>query len=75
MKVVFDDNHGVTTRDKLVKNGQKTFNVVGVEASGGLVENIKGFTSGASRQFGGKFNALSFTARKSGGWLTEANVA
>lgn len=75
VEVVFDDDHGVAAGDELLQDAHEAFGVVGVEAGGGLVEDVEGAAGGATGEFGGELDALGFAAREGGGGLAEADVA
>lgn len=75
MEVVFDDNHGIAAIDKSVEDAEKAIDIVGVETGGGFIKNVESVASGATREFGGEFDALGFAARESGGGLAEFDVA
>ncbi|MBR0045065.1 MAG: hypothetical protein IJP56_09535 [Synergistaceae bacterium] len=71
----FDDNHAVAAGDEFVEDAEEAFDVVGVEAGGGFVDDVEGFASGAAGEFGGEFDALGFAAGEGGGGLAELDVA
>ena len=74
VEVVFDNNHRIAASDKLVQDGKETFDVVCMETSGGLVEDVESFAGGAAGKFGSELDTLGFAARKGGGGLPKADV-
>lgn len=75
MEIVLDDNHGVAAVDEFAEDFEEAVDVVGVEASGRLVEDVEGLAGAAAGEFGGEFDALSFAAGEGGGGLAEFDVA
>src|SRR5882724_6787318 len=69
VKVVLDDEHGVAEIDETLQDGEKLSNVVEVQASGGLVENVERAAGLALRKLAGQLDALGFTAGESRGGL------
>ena len=61
VEIVLDDNHRVATVNELLQHLHKYADILEVQASGGLVENIHGLAGIALRQFGGQLDALTLT--------------
>ena len=75
VEVVLDDDDGVALVDESVEHLHEGADVLEVESCGGLVEDVEGATGVLLCEFGGEFHALALSARKSGGGLTELDVA
>ena len=75
VEVMLDDEYGVAERNEALEDVEEFANVVEVEASGGLVENVKRAAGLAFRKFARELDALGFAAGKSRGGLAELNVA
>lgn len=73
--VVFDEDDGVAGVGEGVELGEEFFDVGGVEAGGGFVEDVEGVAVLGALEFGGEFDALGFAAGEFGGGLSEAEVA
>ena len=58
IKIVFDDKHGFTTRDKTVNDGEELFNICRMQAGGRFIENIEGFTRRSFGEFTSEFDSL-----------------
>ncbi len=74
IEVVFDHENGVAFADEFLEDGEEFFDIVEMEACGGLIENIEGFAGGTAGKFGSELDSLRFTAGKSGGGLAELDV-
>src|SRR5579862_5976330 len=75
VKIVLDDEHGISQRDETIQHVHQFFHVVEVQAGGWLVENVKRAAGLAARKLAGELGALRFAAGKRGGGLAELDVA
>ena len=72
---MFDDEHGVAEIDEALQDVEEFSDVVEVQSSGGLVEDVKCAAGLAFRELAGELDALSFSAGKYGSELAERDVA
>ena len=75
MEVVFDDNHRVAARDKLVENFKETLYIVGMKASRRFIEDIEGFPGAATGEFGRELYTLGLATREGRCGLAKTDVA
>src|SRR5579863_4571801 len=75
VEVVLDDQDGVAEVGEAVQDVEEFFSVVGVQAGGGLVEDVQSAARLALGKFAGEFDALGFAAGKRGGGLAQLDVA
>src|SRR5277367_1601395 len=75
VEIMFDDQDGVAESDEAVEHVEKFFDVVKMQAGGGLVEDVERATGLALGKFTREFGALSFAAGDGGGGLSELHVA
>ena len=75
VEVVLDDDDGVAKVGEAVENFEKFAHVVEVEASGGLVEEIKGAAGLALGELARQLHPLRFAATEGRGALAEMDVA
>src|SRR5277367_1613022 len=62
VEIMFDDQDGVAESDEAVQHVEKFFDVVEMQAGGGLVENIERATSLALGKFACEVGTLGFAA-------------
>src|SRR5258706_9990931 len=74
VKVMLDDEHGISEIDEALQNVKQFAHVIEVQACRGLVKNVKRAASLTLGKFTSQFDALRFTAGKSGCGLTESDV-
>src|SRR5580692_6893185 len=75
VEIMLDDQDGVAERDEAVEDVEKFLDVVKMQASGGLVENVERPAGLALGKFAREFGALCFAAGNSGCGLAELHVA
>lgn len=75
VEIMFNHNHGVTTVDQAPEDFKETFDVIGVETSGGLVEDVEGLAGAATSKLSGKLNTLRFPTGEGRSGLTKFDVA
>src|SRR5689334_6433900 len=75
VEVMLDDEHGVAAIDETVQHIEQDANVLEVEASRRLVENVERAARVSLRELGRKLHALRLAARERRGTLTEVDVA
>lgn len=75
VKLMLDNNNGVSLGAQFKKNGKEMLNIHKVEAGGRFIQNKAGSSGGASGEFVSKFDPLGFAAGKGGGGLSKAKVA
>ena len=75
VEVVLDDDHALAVIDEATEHLQQAGDVLGVQAGGWFVEDVKGFTGRTLGKLGGELDALRLTAGKRRGWLAEFDVA
>src|SRR6266849_9117370 len=72
--IVLDDEHGVAEIAKLLEGAEQASVVAGVQADGGLVEDVEDAAE-ARADLGGEADALGFAAGERGGGTAEAEIA
>ena len=72
--LVFDDDQGVALVAELVHHADEAFDVAGVQADGGFVEDEESGGKGGA-ETGGEVDAFDFTAGKGAGGAVEGEVA
>ena len=72
---MLNDKHRIALVYEALDNQHQLANVLKVQTSGRLVQDVDGPTVGALLQLRGELNALRLTARKRSSGLAEANVA
>lgn len=75
VKVMLYDNNRVAAVTEAVKDINELGDVVGVEAGGWLVKDIKGLAGGAFGKLRRKLDALGLAAGECSGGLTELDIA
>ena len=75
VQVVLDDHHGVARVHQLLQNLDELVDVGGVEAGGGLVQDIDGLAGGALGQLSGQLDPLCLAAGEGGGGLAQLHIA
>ena len=75
IQIMLNDNHTFTLIHQASQHLQEAIDVLAMQASGWLIEDVEGLASWALRQLGGQLDALGFPTRKSGGWLSQLNLA
>ena len=61
--------------DQGLKNLDQTFDVIAMQASGRLIENVDGLARGTALKLKSQFDPLGLAARKGGRGLAEFDVA
>ena len=74
VEVVLDDDESAAAGDEGLENGKQAGDVVAVQADGGLVEEIEGFSLGALGEFAREADPLLLAAREGGDLLVEPEV-
>src|SRR6266852_1772821 len=72
--IVLDNEHGVAEIAKLLEGAEQASVVAGVQADGGLVEDVEDAAE-ARADLGGEADALGFAAGERGGGTAEAEIA
>ena len=72
---MLDHQYGVARLHQPLQNRQQLLHVVGVQAGGGLVQNIDGAAGGALGKLRGQLDTLGFAAGQGGGGLAQLHVA
>src|SRR5438034_11215211 len=75
IKVVLDDHNGVAQVGQPMQHIEQLFDIVEMQARGGLVQQVKSLTGLTFAQFAGQFNALGLAAGKRDCGLSKMNVA
>ena len=75
VQVVLDDHHRVPRVHQALQDLQQLAHIVGVQARGGLVQDIDGAAGGALRELGGQLYPLGLAAGEGGGRLAHLHVA
>ena len=60
---MFDDHHAVALFDQTVEDFEEFADILEMQASGGLVEDIQRLAGGPAAEFFGEFDALRLAAR------------
>ena len=71
--IVFNDEDGVSEVAEVVEDADQALGITGVEADGGLVEDVAGADE-AGAEAGGELDALGFAAGEGGGEAVESEV-
>ena len=64
VKIMLDDDDGISALDKSLKHLDKLCHVCGMKSGSRLVKNVDSLTGASARKFGRKFDSLSLTTRK-----------
>ena len=72
---MLDDHHGVALVHQTLEHVHQLVDVGGVQAGGGLVQNIDGGAGGLPGKLGGQLHPLGFAAGQGGGGLAQLDVA
>ena len=75
IQIVLDDHHRVAHVHQLLEHLNELVHVGGVQAGGGLVQDIDGLAGGALGQLGGQLDPLGLAAGQGGGGLAQLDVA
>ena len=71
---MFDDDHGVAALRETAQNLHQLVHVGEMEARGGLVQHVDGFSGSAAAQLGGQLDSLGLAAGQGRGRLSQADV-
>jgi len=74
LHLVLDDDHGVARLDQAVELGHELVDVRGVQAGGGLVEDVERVAALGTLEFGGELDPLGLASGKLGRGLAEPEV-
>ena len=75
VQVVLDDQHRVSGVHQPLQNLQQLLHIVGVQARGGLVQDIEGAARGPAGQLRGQLHPLGLAAGQGGGGLAQLHIA
>ena len=75
IQIVLDDHHGVALVHQLLQNIQQPPHIVGVEAGGGLVQDIDGPAGGDLAQLCSQLHPLGLAAGELRGGLAQLHIA
>ena len=75
VQVVLDDHHRVAHVHQLLEHLNELVHVGGVQAGGGLVQDIDGLARGSLGQLRGQLDALGLAAGQLGGGLAQLHIA
>ena len=74
IEVVFNDDQGIASFNKLVEDGKELDNIIAVKADSGFIKEIEGFSRGALGKLARESDPLLFAAREGGDFLIELEI-